>query len=247
MHRFFVNQDNIDRNKVSIEGDVARQIARVLRLSKGDLITIMDDSGWEFLVELDVIDPRKVSGTVEKKSRSSAEPKFPITLYQGILKGNKFDNVLQKGTELGVTRFVPVLCERSIPRGTCASFDRKLDRYRSIAREASELSYRGIVPSIGQTVLLEDAFKQSTGVRIILWEQEKVTGIIDHLEKDLDCYQGVSLFVGPEGGFANSEIQEAITYGLSTVSLGRRILRAETASLAALVLVLSHLGEFNRL
>ena len=94
-------------------------------------------------------------------------------------------------------------------------------------------------------MLLEDAFKRSTGVRIILWEQEKVTGIIDHLEKDLHCYQGVSLFVGPEGGFTNNEIQAAIMYGLSTVSLGRRILRAETASLAGLVLVLSYLGEFN--
>tara|TARA_B100001750_G_scaffold248401_1_gene279153 strand:- start:5464 stop:6207 length:744 start_codon:yes stop_codon:yes gene_type:complete len=245
MHRFFVSQDNIDRNTVSIEGDVARQITKVLRLSKGDLITIMDGSGWEFLVELGFIDPRKVFGTVVKKSRASAEPKVPITLYQGILKGNKFDNVLQKGTELGVTSFVPVLCERSIPRGTLASFDRKLDRYKSIAREASELSYRGSIPSIGQTMLLEDAFKRSTGVRIILWEQEKVTGIIDHLEKDLHCYQGVSLFVGPEGGFTNNEIQAAIMYGLSTVSLGRRILRAETASLAGLVLVLSYLGEFN--
>ena len=245
MHRFFVSQDNIDQSKVSIEGDVARQIAKVLRLAKGDFITIMDGSGWEFLVGLDLIDQRKIFGTVVKKSRSSGEPKVPITLYQGILKGNKLDTVLQKGTELGVTNFVPVLCDRSIPRGTLDSFDRKLDRYKSIAREASELSYRGIVPSISQTVLLKDAFKQSTGYRIILWEQEKVIGIMDHLGKD-SCYlQGISLFVGPEGGFTNDEIQTATRYGLSVVSLGRRILRSETASLAALVLVLSYLGEFS--
>ena len=245
MHRFFVAQDNIDRNKVSIEGDVARQISKVLRLSKGDLITIMDGSGCEFLVTLDFIDPRKVFGTVVKQAKALGEPRFPITLYQGILKGNKFDTVVQKGTELGVTSFVPVLCERSIPRGTLASFDRKLDRYKSIAREASELSYRGIVPFISQTLLLEDAFRQSLVVRIIPWEQEKVIGMIDHLEKKLDYSQGISLFIGPEGGFTEYEIQAAIMHGLSTVSLGKRILRAETASLAALVLVLSYLGEFN--
>ena len=245
MHRFFISQESIDCSKISIEGVVARQIARVLRLAKGDLITVMDGSGWEFLVVLDVIDQRKILGTVVEKSRSSGEPKFPITLYQGILKGNKFDNVLQKGTELGVINFVPVLCERSIPRGTLDSFDRKLDRYRTIAREASELSCRGIVPSISQTITLEDAFKHATGDCILLWEQEKVTGIMEYLKDQSNCYQGISLFVGPEGGFTTDEIQTAISHGLSVVSLGRRILRAETASLAALVLVLSYLGEFS--
>ena len=246
MHRFFIKKQDIESDSVTIEGNIARQISKVLRLVKGDYITVMDGINWEYRIILDEIDSRRILGTIMEKSRCQGEPKYPITLYQGILKSHKFEMVLQKGTELGITTFVPVICERTIPRGDVLSFDRKLDRYMTIVREAAEQSHRGVIPVIGKTLPLAEAFRISDGSRIILWEKEKAVGISDQLnDKAPYTSQGISLFVGPEGGFTNREIRCSVNYGLIPVTLGKRILRAETASLAAIVVVLSSLGEFK--
>ena len=246
MHRFFIKKQDIESDSVTIEGNIARQISKVLRLVKGDYITVMDGTNWEYRIILDEINPRRILGTIMEKLKCYGEPKCPITLYQGVLKGHKFETVLQKGTELGITRFVPVICERTIPRGDGLSSDHKLDRYMTIVREASEQSHRGVIPTIGKTLPLDEALRISDGHRIILWEQETAIGINDQLnDKGLDSSQGISLFVGPEGGFTNREIRCSVNYGLIPVTLGKRILRAETASLAAVVLVLSSLGEFS--
>ena len=115
MHRFFVPPEWINDESVTLSGDVARQLARVLRSRPGDQIVVLDDSGWEYGVILASVTPDQVSGVVTDKTASQGEPNIKITLYQGVLKADKFELVVQKGTELGISVFVPVFCDRSVP------------------------------------------------------------------------------------------------------------------------------------
>ena len=116
MHRFFVAPECVIGDTVTLPRDVSRQVARVLRARPGDGIVVMDGSGWDLTVTLDAVDPQRVHGTVTERSPSRGEPGTQITLYQGVLKADRFELVLQKGTELGASTFVPILCARSVPR-----------------------------------------------------------------------------------------------------------------------------------
>jgi len=143
MHRFFLPADWIAEGTVAITGKLVHQIRNVLRLGAGDHITVLDNSGWEYEVELQKMDSARVEGKVVSKSPAAGEPRTKITLYQALLKGSNFEFVLQKCTEIGVAGFVPLICER------CVAGDpdsKRLSRWRSIIREAAELSRRGKLP-----------------------------------------------------------------------------------------------------
>ena len=149
MHRFFVPPTCIDGDVVRLAGDVARQIARVLRARPGDRIVVLDDTGWEYHVVLDHVTPHNVSGTVTERVTSRAEPGIGIALYVAVLKSDRFEFVLQKGTELGVSVFVPVFCARSVPRDKrSARSARRSQRWQRIVSEAAEQSHRGRLPSV---------------------------------------------------------------------------------------------------
>jgi len=217
----------------------------VLRLGAGDHITALDNSGWEYEVELQKVDSSKVEGRVIGKSLSVAEPDTKITLYQALLKGSSFEFVLQKCTEIGVAGFVPVICERCVagePDG------KRLGRWRSIITEAAEQSRRGKLPVLHSPVGFIEACKAASGISLLPWEGEKVRGIGDFLRSHTKPENATvfSIFVGPEGGFSPHEVDFAQSCGIVPVSLGPRILRAETAGLVASTITLYQLGELDR-
>ncbi len=247
MHRFFVDPGCIREGRAIVEGAVARQVSQVLRIRAGESIALMDGSGRGWVVLLSSVSPSRLEGDVVRESFLSGEPGVSVTLFQGILKGEKFEMVLQKGTELGISTFVPVECRRSIPRAAGGRADTRFRRWQSIVREAAEQSGRTRIPVVEAQVSLGDALGSARGVTLIAWEGERETGLREALAEGLERarVEGLGLLVGPEGGFDPAEVELAMEAGAAPVSLGRRTLRSETAGLAMTAAVMYEMGELG--
>lgn len=248
MHRFFVPPEWIDEGKVAISGRLVHQLRRVLRLKAKDRILVLDNSGWEYEVELKKVLARQVSGQIVDKRLSSAEPLTHITLYQAMLKGSKFEFVLQKCAELGVVSFVPTICDRCVVGNLADATSGKIARWKRILQEAAEQSGRGKLPILHSPLLFRQACEQASGVSLLPWEGEKVAGLraaLGHHTSTGRYPSSINLFIGPEGGFSDSEVEFALAHDIRPVSLGSRILRAETAAVAATAAVLYECGDLG--
>jgi 16S rRNA (uracil1498-N3)-methyltransferase len=255
-HSFFVDPACLRTKQVSLPGRVAHQIRSVLRLRAGDDIELLDGSGALYEARLAEVTTDGVSADLLVRREPESEPSVRIDLYQALLKGEKMELVLQKGTEIGVTRFIPLLSERCISRPTVADLERKLDRWRAIVREAAEQSGRAILPEVGHLHSLAEACKEATSADLaaMAWEEEHAVGIGAAVReaglraeepRKGDARPRVALLIGPEGGFSSQEAREVRAAGLKVVSLGPRILRAETAALVATTLVLCESGDMG--
>ena len=244
MHRFFIPADRISENKVVITGKPVHQIRNVLRLGASDRITVLDNSGWQYEIEIQKVDSTRVEGSVVARSPAGAEPRTKITLYQALLKGSNFEFVLQKCTEIGVASFVPLICERCV---ASAPDSKRLSRWRNIITEAAEQSRRGRLPVLQSPTSFTDACKSASRISLLTWEGEKLRSIGDVLRSHQKIRNDsvISIFVGPEGGFSTHEVEFARSCGIVPVSLGHRILRAETAGLVAVTITLYEFGDLN--
>ena len=246
MYRFFVAPYCLRGDSVTLKGHVSRQLARVLRSRPGDQIVVLDNSGWEYMVTLTDVQPHQAMGQVTRRCPSNREPSASITLYQAVLKSDRFELVLEKGTEIGVTTFVPMFCARSVPKWRNPSRSTiRHDRWRKIITEAAEQSGRGKVPVLTESMEFSQACENVQLPAIIPWETKTVTGLKAALgQLRTKGWDGMSLsiFIGPEGGFTRDEICYARERGLKPVSLGKRILRAETAGIATAAVVFYELG-----
>jgi len=235
--------DQVKQNTVDLTGEQARQISHVLRLHKGDQIVVLDNTGWEYEVQLVTLSTDLVTGKVLKKMPSSTEPNFKITLYQALLKSDKFEYALQKCTEIGVKTFVPISCERSVP--TFISSNR-FSRWKTIIREAAEQSRRSIIPELQSLITFEEACRLTVKPSVLFWEEERAAVLANFIKTPL--FQGareIGLFIGPEGGFTEAEADNAKRQGIKIATLGHRILRAETAGLVAVTIALYEKGELG--
>lgn len=263
IHRFFIPPEWVDGERVTIRDSLVHQIRNVLRLGRGDIICVLNNSGWEHEVEIDEVSREQVIGAVKSKSLSRGEPGMRLIIYQGMLKGDKFELVLQKGTELGVAGFAPVLCQHSVAAVNNTSRS-KFGRWQRVIREAAEQSRRGRLPLLFPPQPFEEACREASGFSLLAWEGEEKRGLraalLDLLAKSQEQgaalksraspkpeqdHPQVNLFVGPEGGFAEHEVEFARSQGITPVSLGQRLLRAETASIAAAATILYEWGELG--
>ncbi len=248
MHRFFIPPEALSPDRVLLTGTVVHQLCHVLRLRPGDHIMVLDDSGWEHEVELTEISRERAEGAVLRRRLVETEPQVKLSLYQALLKGERFEWSLQKGTELGIVEFVPTLAARCIVQHLDMSGHR-LERWGRIIQEAAEQAHRGRLPRLQPALLLTEACKRMVraGPALMLYEGTTAGGLRDAL-RELEAERplfNVSLLVGPEGGFTEQEATLAERYGVRLVSLGPRILRAETAGLVAAAAILYHLGELE--
>ena len=244
VHRFFVPPSNIEDERATLTADASRQLARVLRARTGDGVIVLDDSGYEYAVTLDSVSTRAASGVIYDRYLGEGETRLAITLYQGLMKADRFEYVLQKGTELGITRFVPIISERTVARNVISP--NRLERWHRIMREAAEQSGRCRLPSLGDTMSFNEACDSITGPAVIGWESERDTGIRDVLlrhKADIKGAQSIAIVIGSEGGLTEEEVHYALGRGIAAVSLGRRVLRAETAGVVAATAVLYEMGE----
>ena len=243
--RFFVPPTWIDGDRARLEGKLARQVSRVLRMAPGDEVTLLDNSGREFAVLLTRFDRDRVEGVVQTVSDTSTEPAVEVALYQALLKGERFELVLQKATELGVKAFVPVICQRSIPTGSGDGHHLRYQRWRSIVTEAAEQSGRSRLPRLEEATPFNEACERTegAGLSLIPWEREETTSLRLALQR-APSHQ-INVFIGPEGGFEECEVAYARSHGVLPVSLGRRILRSETAAIVTVASVLYEMGELG--
>jgi 16S rRNA (uracil1498-N3)-methyltransferase len=203
----------------------------VLRVRAGEKVVALDNLGNEFLVEIGSIQ-QVIEGKILNKKKNDTEPTIQLTLFFALAQREKVEWILQKGTEIGVSRFVPLITDRSLVR-VANSSGSKMERWKTIIKEAAEQSGRGIIPELGAPLNFSRGLElgKLLDLGLIAWEQEKDKGlqeILNHGE-----FQRIGLLIGPEGGFSEEEQHQAIAQGWKSISLGRRILRMETAALVA--------------
>jgi len=218
----------------------------VLRLKAGDGIVVLDGDGSEFDVTLTTVTGGEAVGRIVARRQSTGEPGVQIALFQGLLAREKFEWVLQKGTEVGVARFVPIQTERTLLRARHID-DRKLVRWQRIVTEAAEQSHRGRVPQIEEAITWPQALSQVGGFdRVLIASTSGETlALNDALPPDGKTPRSIALLIGPEGGFSDAETAQARDSGAIAVTLGPRILRTETAAIVAPALVLHILGQMQ--
>lgn len=230
IHRFFVDPEAIGGNRAVIsDKDLLSQIKKVLRIGAGDSLILLDGSGKEYFVKVESISGDALTGSVEKISQNENEPELKITLYQAICKKDKLEWVLQKGAEIGISEFIPIITERTEKLGL------NRERLEKVLKEAAEQAERGIIPKLGEPQEFEEALKNAIGEKIILDRSGKL--IKEYLLAGLP--PRFSLFIGPEGGFTEKELELAKNSGAKIASLGKTVLRTETAGMAAAVILLS--------
>jgi 16S rRNA (uracil1498-N3)-methyltransferase len=240
VQRFFVSPD-LDLTPgaaVDLPLDLVHQAGVVLRLRPGDRVILLDGAGREAEVVLTTFSRKQVSGEVVACRAAPPPPHPHVTLYQAVLKGERFTWVLQKATELGVAAIVPVVSERTVVPFAEASDPDKATRWGRIIREAAEQSRRGTLPLLHPPIRWPDACAAMalTEAALLPWE-ESTTPLAAALAQ-AHAARHVAIAIGPEGGFSPAEMAAARVAGLTPISLGPRILRAETAALAVCALVL---------
>jgi len=228
LQRFFIKQELKEGNEVNINDvDFVHQIFHVFRKKVGDEVVLLDNSGFEFLAEIVSLNKKEVSLRILNKKEVLNICKNEVALFASLIKKDKFEWVLEKCTELGVLKFVPVISERSEKKGL------NIERARKIIKEASEQSERGIMSEICEPVTLESALKDLSGEAIAL----HLTGEIFNTQK-LKSSKKLGLFIGPEGGWGEKDIELFKKNYIPLITLGSQVLRAETASVAVCAKIL---------
>ncbi len=245
MPRIFVLPENIRGDRVELPEAEAKRLYRVLRMGVGDPVALIDGAR-EYSARITSIGSKSVSVEILGASKCSSEPSIGITLGQGLPKGEKLEWVLQKSVELGVMSFVPVVMERSVKRPNERDAEKKHARLVKIATEAVQQSGRVCVPEV--TPLRElAAFLAQTRyaqLKLLLYEGEKTKSLRDILH-DAGDVKSIAILVGPEGGLSESEVRLAESFGFVSVGLGPRILRTETAGIAAVSIIQYELGDIG--
>ena len=248
MHRFFVPSERVRSSQVTLDGSLAHQISRVLRLAQGDHVLLLDGTGLAYETELTAVGPHRIVGTVVNRSRPQTETRHTITLCQALPKARKLEWILQKGTEMGVSVFALMSTRYTVARPGSSGVESKLARWRRIVTEAAEQSGRAVVPQVLPPKPFERLCRpeEPDELALMLCLDEKARplrrALRGRLHEQLD---GVRVFVGPEGGFSREEVRMANGAGIALVSLGPRTLRTETAPLVALSAILYELGELG--
>lgn len=239
MPRFPIEDNQVKDNEAFISGTDYKHIVKVLRLKPGDPITLFDSSSTQYYCKIRVISKRDVIVDIEHTEQVNTESPIEITLLQGLPKDDKMDYIIEKATELGVSRIVPIITERAQIRER----DRK-KRWDRIALEASKQCGRTKPTIIENTLEFDDAAKYygEKGLAIILHVDYEVSAK-SYIKNSLQAPQNIILFVGPEGGFTDNEVLLGNKMGFMSLGLGPRVLRTETVSIAVLSVLQFHYGD----
>ncbi|MEK6681195.1 MAG: RsmE family RNA methyltransferase [Nitrospirota bacterium] len=240
---FFINSKDIINNHIVIADATLRHIKKVLRLAKGDRIWAGDDKRRRYLIELTEIDNKRALAKILEIKESSQLPSKEIILAQSILKGEKMDMLIQKATELGIAKIIPVISERTIVKIKEGSAIKE-ERWQKIAKEASQQCGRWDIPEIGHLKGFEDTLENMKGIDLglILWEGERTNRLKTILRSFSGNIKVAGILIGPEGGFTEKEVGLARQHRFISVTMGDMILRAETAAITAIGIIQYEFG-----
>lgn len=243
MTRFFVTPEQMQTDFTVLTGENAAH-AKVLRLKCGEQVLLCDGTGNECVCTISDVAPGQISLVVNGRGLSESEAAVQVSVYMAFSKGDKLEHVIQKATELGAYEIIAFPSARCVSRPDEKSLAKKLERWQKIAASAAEQSGRGRIPQVLTLNSYKEAVERAAKAdkAILFYENERATTLRMALERDR--YSTVSLLTGPEGGLEEREVEDAKNIGLEICTLGRRILRCETAPLCALSAVMYASGEF---
>lgn len=244
MYHFFVSEEQINGENAYIEGSDVNHIANVLRMKPGEELLISVRGDWDYLCKIVDIETDRVNLKV-LESMEQRELPVNITLLQWIPKSDKLEMIIQKAVELGVSEIIPVKTKRVVVKIDEKKVDTKVNRWNAIAESAAKQSKRSIIPKVYEPMSIDNALEivKDFGVKLIPYENadgiDKTRRILDNMDKT----KNVAVFIGPEGGFEESEVERIKNSGFEVITLGKRILRTETAGLALLSNIMIRLED----
>lgn len=248
MPKFFVPKENILNDKIIISGEDVSHIKKVLRMNTGDGLTLCDGKGINYDAVIDSITDGKIECRVISENKSETEANIEVTLFQGIPKAAKTDYIIQKTTELGIVRIVPVAMSRCVAKiDNAKDAAKKQQRWQKIAQEAAKQSGRGIVPVVDMPISFDKAVEMllQNDIYFAPYECEEQNSLKSVLTSKNNAKK-IGFIIGPEGGFDLKEIEKLKEKNIPTITLGKRILRTETAGEAVLAMTMYELGDINR-
>lgn len=243
MSKFFVDYHDVKDSTIRItDKDDRKHMTKVLRLDVGDTVQISDTVQFEYTAEITVVEKDYIETRILDKQKFAREPKLKLTLFQGVPKQGKMETIIQKAVELGVYSIVPVFTDRSVVIDH-GNFHKKIERWQKVADEAVKQCKRGIIPQIQREMIFQEMLNDLIKYELILfpYENEEHDTIKDCLRKLTKKTQKAAVIIGPEGGFSDKEAEALIQIGAQSVSLGKTILRTETAGMAAIAMVMYEL------
>jgi len=245
MHRCFFETDISKGNLVTVDGDEALHITRVLRLGVGDLIEITSGNGKVYEAKINATDKKSIEVCALKELLVDGEPKTDVSLFIGLTKSSKMELIIQKAVELGVSSVVPVEMERSVVK--VKDEDKKTQRFRRIAMEAAKQCKRSKVPLVSDPIKFNQAVEMLSNMDFSFapYECETKKSIREIFTGENEFLKSVGFIIGPEGGFSDTEAEFIKENNIQTVTLGKRILRMETAAISVLSIVMYELGEMS--
>lgn len=235
MSKFFVKDNQINNNSINIIGEDVNHIANVLRMKKEDELQVCNqETGENYVTKITSFSKEKIECEIVKKIDKTVESNVNITLFQGIPKFDKMELIIQKNTEVGIKKIVPVLMERTVVKLDEKTINKKRERWQKIAEVASKQSMRDIIPKVENVVKVKDIEKQNYDVILVAYENEDKNMLKSELIKLKNTQKekyNIAIVIGPEGGISEKEIEILKSIGAIFVSLGKRILRTETAGI----------------
>ncbi len=247
MARFYISPEAAKGNEITVEGSDVNHISNVLRLKCGDSLSISNGQGVEYYCIIKTITNDQVVLEIQYETESEYELPVEITLFQGLPKGDKMELIIQKAVELGASEIVPVSMARSIAKLSGKQADKKIERWNRIAEAAAKQARRGIVPRVAPACSFKEMCNELESYDLVILPYENAEGIsatkalFERAGRLIQARKGIAVIVGPEGGFDQTEIDHLMKDNIEPVSLGRRILRTETAGLAVLSNLMIHL------
>lgn len=244
MYQFFVQNEQVQQNKIVILGSDVNHIKNVIRLKPSDVIRVSDEDGNAYFCHITEIFENEVWAEIDRGDESGTELSNRIYLFQGLPKNEKMELIIQKAVELGVYEVIPVAMRNCVVKLDDKKAEGKVKRWQAIAESAAKQSKRTIIPNIAMPISYKQAIERAKELDITLVPYENERGMEETREiiSGIERGKSIGIIIGPEGGFAEEEI-EMVKDGMHRISLGRRILRTETAGLATLAMLIFHLDD----
>ncbi|ENH97515.1 hypothetical protein J416_05873 [Gracilibacillus halophilus YIM-C55.5] len=251
MQRYFIDEENWTKDQVTIHGDDAHHIIRVMRMEEGSKVICNRPDGVSARCQITDISDQAVHANVLEWLDEDQELPVSVTIAQGLPKGDKWDWILQKGTELGANAFIPFQAKRSVVKWDEKKVKKKKDRWQKIVKEASEQTHRNYIPTVASVYSINELLKASDSYEhtFIAYEEEAKQSFpnptLYQMLEDVIPGESIMICIGPEGGFAENEVRQLKEAGFQSIRLGPRILRTETASLYALACLSFYFEEMR--
>ncbi len=243
MHHFFVTPEQVKDNCIYIDGSDVNHIKNVLRMRIGEEVQISDGNNKKYLCAIEEMGAEQVCAVIKEELRSDTELPSKIYLFQGLPKSDKMELIVQKAVELGVYEIIPVATKRAVVKLDEKKALKKVERWNGIAESGAKQSGRNIIPKVTDVMSYQAAIDYAKQLDVILIPYELAEGMEETktIISQIVRGQSVGIFIGPEGGFETSEVEYAMERGAKPITLGKRILRTETAGLTTLSILMYHL------